>query len=188
MTDSTTKHTLKAKLFKFQKEWIVIERNAKWYNYTYSSYDYIREKIGNKLDELWILVSHKIADYWGILFLETTISDMDSDDSETSSIPISWANTPQSMGSAITYFKRYNLSALLNIIIEWEDDDGATAQKRATTQNKKPIFADSNFEKFKEWTKGKTAEQIVAKKDEILAKYSISEAMIQKLDDFLSSL
>ncbi len=194
MTDSTTTtQWLKAKLFEFQKLWIVIERNAKWYNYKYSSYDYIREKIWTNLNGLKILVSHKIQDYWGILYLETTISDMESDDSQTSAIPIAQNLTPQSMGSSITYYKRYNLGALLNLIIEGEDDDWAAAEKKTATQKKadsttKPQFLDANFEKFKQWTKWKDLKQITIKKDEILAKYTVSEEMCKKLDDFLFNL
>ncbi len=122
MANTTTQKTLKEKLFEFQKLGIVIGRNAKGYNYTYASYDHIWEHIGEKLNELKLLVSHRIQDYGGNLFLETTVSDMESGDEQSSQIPIT-ANTPQTMGSAITYYKRYNLSAILNLIIEDEDDD-----------------------------------------------------------------
>ena len=118
---------------------------------------------------------------------------MESSDSQTSAIPIAQNLTPQSMGSSITYYKRYNLGALLNLIIEGEDDDWAAAEKKATTQKKadstqKPQFLDANFEKFKQWTKWKDLEQITIKKDEILAKYTVSEEMCKKLDDFLFNL
>lgn len=122
MANNTTPKTLKEKLFDFQKLGIVIGRNAKGFNYKYASYDHIWGHIGEKLNELKLLVSHRIQDYGGNLFLETTVSDMESGDEQSSQIPIT-ANTPQTMGSAITYYKRYNLGALLNLIIEDEDDD-----------------------------------------------------------------
>lgn len=194
---TTTQKNLKEKLFDFQQLGIVIRRNAKGYNYTYASYDHIRDKIWEILNEFRIVVSHKIQDYGGNLFLETTVSDVDSDDSQTSQIPIT-ANTPQTMGSAITYYKRYNLGAILNIIIEWEDDDWAAAERKSTQKKstpapqapqKKPDFLDDNFENFKKWCQsGTTLEEQVEKKKEILSKYTISEQMIKKIDDFLSTL
>lgn len=78
----------------------------------------------------------------------------------------------------------------MNLIIEGEDDDGAIATR--STQKielkKKPDFLEANFEKFKEWAKDKTAGDIINKKEEIVAKYTISEKMIGELNDFLSSL
>ena len=122
---------------------------------------------------------------------------MESGDEQSSQIPIT-ANTPQTMGSAITYYKRYNLGAILNIIIEWEDDDWAAAERKSTQKKstpapqapqKKPDFLDDNFENFKKWCQsGTTLEEQVEKKKEILSKYTISEQMIKKIDDFLSTL
>ena len=201
MANTTTQKTLKEKLFEFQKLGIIIGRNAKGYNYTYASYDHIWEHIGEKLNELKLLVSHRIQDYGGNLFLETTVSDMESGDEQSSQIPIT-ANTPQTMGSAITYYKRYNLSAILNLIIEDEDDDGAAAEKKATQKRttpapqskpqapqKKPDFLEENFENFKKWCQnGTTLVERVEKKEEILQKYTVSAEMNKKIDDFLSTL
>lgn len=93
---TTTQKNLKEKLFEFQKLGIVIGRNAKGYNYTYASYDHIWKHISEKLNDFKLLVSHKIQDYGGNLFLETTVSDMESGDEQSSQIPIT-ANTPQTM-------------------------------------------------------------------------------------------
>ena len=199
MTETTS--TLNSKLMEFQKKNIVIKRNATAdvlmknggkFSYSYSSYDFIWEKIWNELNNLKILVSHAIQDYSETLFLETTITDLESWETKQSMIPISKDIDPQKMWSAITYFKRYNLGALLNLIIEWEDDDGATATRKPVSKNatttKKPDFLDANFDNFKKWTEWKKLDEIIAKKDEIMSKYTISEAMIGKLNDFLSSL
>lgn len=201
MANTTTQKNLKEKLFEFQKLGIVIERNAKGYNYTYASYDHIWKNISEKLNDFKLLVSHKIQDYGGNLFLETTVSDMESGDEQSSQISIT-ANTPQTMWSAITYYKRYNLSAILNLIIEDEDDDGAAAERKANqkksapapqakpqTPQKKTDFLDENFENFKKWCQdGKTLVERVEKKEEILQKYTVSAEMNKKIDDFLSTL
>ena len=188
-----TKNNIFKKLQEFQKLNIVIDRNASWYNYKYSSYDNIWEKIHNSLDDLQIVVHHSIQDYGWVLYLETIIIDMESWETRSSVLPINPALDPQRLGSAITYYKRYNLGALLNLIIEWEDDDGALATKKqapqkATTTAKKPAFTDEAFWKFKDWTKEKTAEEIIKKKEEILNKYYVSDKMKSELEAFLSTL
>ena len=198
MTEQTAK-TINSKLMKFQEAWIIIKRNAtadiltkNWskFSYKYSSLDEIWKNISSKLNELKILVSHSIQDYADNLVLETTITDLDSWETKSSILPINKDLNPQTLWSAITYFKRYNLSALLNLIIEGEDDDGAIATRstQKIEQKKKPDFLEANFEKFKEWAKDKTAGDIINKKEEIVAKYTISEEMFGKLNDFLSSL
>lgn len=189
-----TKNNIFKKIQDFQKKNIVIKRNANWFNYKYSSYDYIWENIHEALDELQIVVHHSIQDYGGILYLETIIVDMESWESRSSVLPINSNLDPQKLGSAITYYKRYNLGALLNLIIEGEDDDGALATKKApqkataTTTAKKPAFTDEAFGKFKDWTKDQTAEDIIKKKEEILNKYYVSDKMKSELENFLSTL
>jgi hypothetical protein len=63
-------------------------------------------------------------------------------------------NDPQSMGSAITYQRRYSLAALLNLNID-KDDDGNAASTKPVQVNEKPWlnkFADKNKSILsKEW-------------------------------------
>lgn len=44
-------------------------------------------------------------------------------------LPINATTPPQSVGSCITYFKRYAYAALIGVVADDEDDDGAAAQK-----------------------------------------------------------
>lgn len=198
---TTTQKNLKSKIFEFQKFWIVVKRNSSaevqmrtWgkYSYKYSSFDEIWDRIAPKLNELNLLITHSVQNFWWDLFLETTLTDIDTDEILQSMIPISASQTPQTLWSAITYFKRYNTCALLNIIVEDEDDDWASAEKSAKNKNQTPQakakFLDENFESFKKWCDWKTLEEIILKKDEILAKRTVSEDMCQKLDDFLLTL
>ena len=72
------------------------------------------------LNELGLFVSHRVCNG------ELVTSVYDSDGAELSTaIPIAETTNPQALGSAITYFKRYNLCALLNIAEA--DDDGEAA-------------------------------------------------------------
>jgi len=50
-----------------------------------------------------------------------------------SPLPVKDGNDPQKLGSAITYMRRYNLTALLEI--EEDDDDGNSANQPSTKQN-----------------------------------------------------
>ena len=55
----------------------------------------------------------------------------------TSAVPLPEGLTPQQTGSAITYFRRYNLVALLNLQTE-SDDDGSAASSPVTTREVAP--------------------------------------------------
>lgn len=52
----------------------------------------------------------------------------------------------QSIGSAMTYGKRYSLSAMLGIVSDDEDDDGEAAQGRGTSQQISPKPASAAFQ------------------------------------------
>lgn len=69
----------------------------------------------------------------GIMFIITTLGHT-SGQSIVSRLPVITAkNDPQSLGSAITYFRRYSLSAIAGITAEDEDDDGEKAQGRTSS-------------------------------------------------------
>ena len=52
-------------------------------------------------------------------------------------------NTPQGAGSAITYARRYSLTAFLGLVSEGEDDDGAAASGTGKKADKKPPLEES---------------------------------------------
>ena len=54
-------------------------------------------------------------------------------------------NDPQALGSAITYARRYALTAIVGITVEDEDDDGAAASKKAQP-NRQPKAPQENGE------------------------------------------
>ena len=59
--------------------------------------------------------------------LTTHIADLDSPDEICAAFPIPPKGSPQQIGSAITYARRYTLCALLQIVTADEDDDGNAA-------------------------------------------------------------
>jgi len=61
----------------------------------------------------------------------TQIIDVESGESIESSLPLPQGLNPQQLGSAVTYFRRYTLQALLSL--QATDDDGNDASKTPTT-------------------------------------------------------
>ena len=53
-------------------------------------------------------------------------------------LPLAPNSPPQSIGSCITYFKRYAYSALIGVVADDEDDDGAAAEKFHREYQPKP--------------------------------------------------
>jgi hypothetical protein len=62
----------------------------------------------------------------GQFVLAYTLRHVVSGEHEDGAMPLPVAGGPQAIGSAITYFRRYALTAVLNIVLE--DDDGRAAQ------------------------------------------------------------
>lgn len=82
------------------------------------------------LGEHRLSIVHAIAPTDGHLVLTTTLLH-DSGEWIASDYPIPAYSKPQEQGSALTYFKRYNVCALLDIVAE-DDDDGEAAQAGTT--------------------------------------------------------
>ena len=62
----------------------------------------------------------------GLFVLATSLRHVPSGESEDGAVPLPLTQGPQAVGSAITYFRRYGLLAVLNIVVD--DDDGRAAQ------------------------------------------------------------
>lgn len=77
-----------------------------------------------------VIVTNSLEVTDGRLMLVTRVVHVQSGEEKSSSFPISLELPPQAMGSAITYGRRYNLGALLQIVTDDEDDDGEEATKR----------------------------------------------------------
>lgn len=65
--------------------------------------------------------------------LVTVVADEEGDKVE-SRIPMTLNGNPQAAGSMVTYYKRYNLGMLLNVVTDIDDDGNA-----ATEASQKPI-------------------------------------------------
>lgn len=170
--------TIYQKIQAFQSLKISIPRNAKAYNYNYATLDKIFEIIQDKMTELSLIVVNSLKDWE----LTTTIIHTESGESVQSSIRINDWLKPQDVGSAITYYRRYNIGCLLNLIIE-DDDDGQRAMGKGKTgktekTESKPRFNDSEFAKFEKVKSNYSCDEALKL---IKSKYQISQVMETKV-------
>lgn len=99
-------------------------RDTKAYNYKYATLEQIWDMLQPILQEEGIVVTHSTIDNK----VCTAIMD-DTGKEITSCMPLPENLDPQKLGSAVTYFRRYNLLQLFNIMVE--DDDGESAKPSA---------------------------------------------------------
>ena len=115
-------------LLEFQKKRIKITKGAvnPHFKSKYADLPSIIEAISPALNEIGLVVSHRVVNSE----LVTTVrKDGDAIDS---CFPL-FGTKPQEFGSSITYAKRYNLGALLNLDID-DDDDGNSANTAPQTK------------------------------------------------------
>lgn len=181
------KKTLRQKLFELQKLHLRIGKNAeagsgwKW-SYKYATLDKIWDEIQDVMDSLGILESSSIKyNDAGATFVYTSLFNIDDpDDTICSLFPLDNTLSPQDMGKVITYWRRYNLVALLNLKIVWEDDDaqGVGAKKDSINGDKfvDTVIKNGSVEKAKT-----LLEKVEA------GEYSLSPKKLETLVSFIDS-
>jgi len=120
------KQTLFEALQNIQKEMPVIGKNKQGFKGSYADIEKVWEKIHPILAKNNFIVYHSVSGN-GV----ETIAKHNSGEMIISTIP--WGKdelSPQDRGKEITYYKRYNLLALFNIVIADEDSDGYTGNKK----------------------------------------------------------
>lgn len=144
--------TIASKLLEFQNSIEVIKKDGKNEFFkkpngkasTYATLPNILSEVKPILNSLKIVVTQPIKD--GQVF--TVLTDTESGESIESGMQLGLNLNAQQAGSAITYFRRYTLCALLALEID-EDDDGNAASTPTPTQNEKPWLTDKQFEAMK---------------------------------------
>ena len=105
--------------------------------HTYSTLDDIFEACKDAL------YKHKLSLYYSLTFeeniqyLTTTLTHIDTDESIKSKSAIGTIqSTSQQIGSAITYFRRYHIQAMLNLEADFDDDGNIASNVKQPTQSK----------------------------------------------------
>ncbi len=145
-------------LAKFQKEVKNIPKNSKGYGYDYAKLEDIIRIVTPTLNKngLVLIQSIDTDEHSRLPSVKTILAHMDTGESIESNTPISEVklgsmNTYQSLGSGITYMRRYSIAGILGIAPD-DDIDASKELVRETIETKKPelpLMTDSNYESIK---------------------------------------
>ncbi len=141
------------KLLEIKKHCISLKRNTKAYNYFYATLDQIQKELNPILDELELVIFHKVENNKVI----TSVVDIESWESIQSEIEIS-TTKPQDQWSEITYYRRYNLVCLFDLVVEDDDWKKAQDSKKTTSAIDRSKFTMTNLRKLDATIKAKDRE------------------------------
>ena len=101
----------------------------------YATLDEIWENVRKPLNDAGLIVLCDVYTANGERLLTTRVIHAETGEEASCTFPIMAANnSPQAIGSAMTYARRYTLTALLEIVTgDGTDDDGEAAENRAPT-------------------------------------------------------
>ncbi|MEM4359749.1 MAG: ERF family protein [Candidatus Bilamarchaeaceae archaeon] len=115
----------RAKFDRIKKE----ETNS-YFNSKYATLDRVLEAVTPGLSEARLLLTHDVLQRDGALLLVTTLLHPDSGTKIETQLPLFFkAGDMQSLGSAITYARRYSILLLLGLATEDDDGNGSTDRK-----------------------------------------------------------
>ena len=123
-----------------KQEFPKIYKETDGYNYTYANLGTMMEKIQPILDKYYIDLRHepvgKLGTEKSFIGVKTILTSMVTGmEMEVEFSHLTNSDDPQAMGSYQTYYRRYNLLCLFNLIPEKKlDDDGESAVKQRTKQ------------------------------------------------------
>jgi len=123
------KTTINTKLLEFQKKIGIIKKDSKnpHFKNTYASLTQILGEVKPLLTECGLILIQPIS----LDGVGTTIIDFETGEKIETVISLPINLTPQQLGSAITYFRRYTLASLLSLEID-DDDAQSTVIKPQT--------------------------------------------------------
>lgn len=110
------------------------------YNFKYADLPYIIDIIQPTLSKCRLGVYYTISD-----LVISIIVAHESGQMITSSLPISISNNPQEAGSLITYYKRYLLTSILNLVADEDDDANVNAKNDFAKSEIKKWLTDAQF-------------------------------------------
>ena len=127
-------------IHKAQANFETVRKNGKnpHFNSKYATIDEIWETEKKAINDAGLIVFCTTRKADGERLLVTHLVEIESGEEITCELPLAAANTPQAIGSAMTYLRRYTLTALLEIVTgDGIDDDGETATP-ANRQTRNP--------------------------------------------------
>lgn len=135
------------------------------YSYKYADLTDIWDSIRPALTAQGLAVTQALTGGGqGVMGIRTTVWHTSGQNiSDTVELAIN-ARTPQEVGSQVTYFKRYALSALLGLVTEDDDDGAAASHKREPAEAQRTDLDDALDELDQAVYRHKLETQVVAGK------------------------
>lgn len=124
--------TLNSKLLDFQKKVGIVKKDSKnpHFKNTYASLTQILSEVKPLLTECGLVLVQPIS----LQGVGTTIIDCETGEKIETIISLPSNLTPQQLGSAITYFRRYTLASLLALEIDDDDAQSTNVPKPNLTE------------------------------------------------------
>lgn len=168
-------------LEKINRVWQKLSVKKDWKNPYYKSKYITLDEIMSKLqpllnEEKLMVYNYNLKDWW----VRTIVVDLENETETVSSdFVVWWLSDPQSLAKILTYWRRYNLTSIFNILAD-EDDDAQSFYDEQWQSKKydKRIFWMKEFENLKLKKDKYTFEKAV---EEIKKNYSIDEEMAAKV-------
>jgi hypothetical protein len=180
--------TLSANLSKFRSKIGTIKKESDnpFFKSKYADLPSILEHINPILVECGLSIVHATRYENESLVLETTLTSIEEKpESITSVFPV-FGNKPQEIGSSMTYARRYNIQALLDL--STDDDDGNSANSAQKTdkgfnkQVDKVWFNEPDLKALEaSILSGEIASKSALKND-----FAISKAMVAKIQELIA--
>jgi len=181
-------------LANFQQSVPVIHQNTKGYGYTYANLAKIFETINPIMKENGLGFTQLLGNNdLGFTTITTVVFHVESGEyiESTMVIPndvnLKGMNEFQVMGSAITYYRRYSLSAILGIITDKDTDASGEQDKKPTpakkpTPKKKEVLNSSH----KVWANVVVGLKTGYTMDQVKQKYTVSKEVEEELTKLAS--
>jgi len=181
----TMKNLLKA-LAKFQQEVPVIHKGTKGFGYSYADLPAIFEVINplmqkNKLGFTQLLGDGNIKT---IIFHTESGEMLESEVTIPNNVVLKGMNEFQVTGSAITYYRRYSLSAILGLVTD-KDTDGSGSKQEAPKPAAKPLpKKEALTQNHKQWpVVFKAVQEGTANVTYVKKKFTITKAIEDILEE-----
>ena len=186
---ATAPDTLWKALGRFQMKMPILHQGAKAHSYTYTDLKTIVETAVPIAYNEGLIFSFKLQGT-GLLtrLIHMETGEIDGSFVELPQVELRGMNHPQSMGAIITYFKRYSISCLLNLVDSADIDAGGEANivNKPNPQKTKKIISDVDFERFLE-NRGKVLEKngedLLIDDSWLLSRYALNPTQQQKLKE-----
>lgn len=146
-----------------------------YYRSKYMTLDNIMDNLQPLLDREWLMIYNYNLKEWGVRTIVT-----DFENTVSSDFIIGDIRDPQQLGKVLTYWRRYNLVSIFNILADEDDDAQSFYETKAEPKKKydKKVFGLKELDNLKRQKDKYTFEKAI---ETIKKDYSIDNEMTKKV-------